>query len=304
MPRLNDYSRYNSVMSTVAVLGTTGMLGNSVVQEFSRFAGELIGSARGIINDDRLARSFSLDANSNDLPKQLHDLGEGDFVINCVGVIKPYIDDNSASSRKNALLINGLFPYVLEELASERGFKIIQIATDCVFSGINGRYIETDLHDAVDVYGKSKSMGEVPSANMMNLRASIIGPEVGRSTSLFEWVRNQPQNARIQGYTDHHWNGVTAASFAKVCKGIVENQGFVSGVQHLIPGDTVTKSQLVNRIARKTNRHDIEIVDSPSGTETDRTLATANSAQNLKLWTNAGYKTIPNIFDLVDEIEL
>ena len=280
------------------------MLGNSVVQEFAKFDGELIGSARNKQTDERLAKSFLLDANSNDLPKPLVELGESDFVINCVGVIKPYIDDNSASSRKNALLINGLFPYLLEALATERGFKVIQIATDCVFSGIKGNYVETDFHDAVDVYGKSKSMGEVPSANMMNLRASIIGPEVGRSTSLFEWVRNQPPNARIQGYTDHRWNGVTAASFAKVCKGIVESQGFVSGVQHLIPGDTVTKSQLVNHIARKTNRHDIEIVDSPSGTETDRTLATANSALNLKLWTNAGYKTIPNIFDLVDEIEL
>jgi len=291
-------------MTTVAVLGTTGMLGNSVVQEFAKFDGELIGSARNKQTDERLAKSFLLDANSNDLPKPLVELGESDFVINCVGVIKPYINDNSASSRKNALLINGLFPYLLEALATERGFKVIQIATDCVFSGIKGNYVETDFHDAVDVYGKSKSMGEVPSANMMNLRASIIGPEVGRSTSLFEWVRNQPQNARIQGYSDHHWNGVTAASFAKVCKGIVESQGFVSGVQHLIPGDTVTKSQLVNHIASKTNRQDIEIVDSPSGTATDRTLATANSAQNLKLWTNAGYKTIPNIFDLVDEIEL
>ena len=291
-------------MATVAILGTTGMLGNSVVQEFVEFDGELIGSTRNKQTDKRLAISFSLDANSSELPKPLIDLGEGDFVINCVGVIKPYIDENSASSRRNALLINGLFPYVLEALASERGFKIIQIATDCVFSGTKGNYIETDFHDAIDIYGKSKSVGEVPSGNLMNLRASIIGPEVGRSTSLFEWVRNQPQNAQITGYTDHHWNGVTAASFAKICKGIVESQGFIAGVQHLIPGDTVTKSQLVKEIAAKTNRLDIEIIDGPSGTETDRTLATANAGQNLKLWTNAGYKTIPNIFDLVDEIEL
>jgi dTDP-4-dehydrorhamnose reductase len=291
-------------MATVAVLGTTGMLGNSVVQEFAKYDGELIGSARNKQTDKRLARSFSLEANSNDLPKPLVDLGEGDFVINCIGVIKPYIDESSASSRKNALLINGLFPYALETLANKRGFKIIQIATDCVFSGTKGNYIETDFHDAVDVYGKSKSIGEVPSGNMMNLRASIIGPEVDRSTSLFEWVRNQPRNAQITGYTDHHWNGVTASSFAKICKGIVEGQGFIAGVQHLIPGDSVTKSQLVREIASKTSRLDIEIVDGPSGTETDRTLATVDAAQNLKLWTAAGYKSIPKISELVNEIEL
>ena len=304
MPRPKDYPRYNFGMATVAVLGTTGMLGNSVVQEFAKYDGELIGSARNKQTDKRLARSFSLEANSNDLPKPLVDLGEGDFVINCIGVIKPYIDESSASSRKNALLINGLFPYALETLANKRGFKIIQIATDCVFSGTKGNYIETDFHDAVDVYGKSKSIGEVPSGNMMNLRASIIGPEVDRSTSLFEWVRNQPQNTKVTGYTDHHWNGVTAASFAKICKGIVEGQGFIAGVQHLIPGDSVTKSQLVREIASKTSRLDIEIVDGPSGTETDRTLATVDAAQNLKLWTAAGYKSIPKISELVNEIEL
>lgn len=280
------------------------MLGNSVVQEFNEFNGELIGSARSRVSDKRLSKSFFLDATSSDLPKDLHDLGEGDFVINCVGVIKPHIHENSALSRKNAILINGLFPYVLDALASELGFKIIQIATDCVFSGTKGSYLETDPHDAIDTYGKSKSVGEVPSRNMMNLRTSIIGPEVSRSTSLLEWVRNQPQNSRLQGYTDHFWNGVTAASFAKICKGIVQSDGFVSGVQHLIPNDSVTKCQLVKEIAAKTKRHDIEILDSPSGTKTDRTLATANAAQNLKLWTDAGYKSIPNISELVDDIDL
>ena len=47
-------------MTTVAVLGTTGMLGNSVVQEFAKFDGELIGSARNKQTDERLAKVFYL----------------------------------------------------------------------------------------------------------------------------------------------------------------------------------------------------------------------------------------------------
>ena len=40
-----------------------------------------------------------------------------------------------------------------------------------------GVYVETDLHDALDVYGKTKSLGECQEPNVYHLRCSIIGPE-------------------------------------------------------------------------------------------------------------------------------
>jgi dTDP-4-dehydrorhamnose reductase len=61
--------------------------------------------------------------------------------------------------------------------AEDSGAKVIQIATDCVFSGSNGSYLETDPHDATDVYGKTKSDGEIESSAVMQLRCSIIGRE-------------------------------------------------------------------------------------------------------------------------------
>ena len=203
-----------------------------------------------------------------------------------------------------SLLINSVFPYAVEALAIDLGFKIIQIATDCVFSGVKGKYLETDLHDAIDTYGKTKSLGEVPSANMMNLRVSIIGPEAGRSTSLVEWVRNQPENSEINGYSDHYWNGVTSTGFAQICRGLIENSGFVAGTHHLLPSDSMTKFDLVTAIANKSGRNDIKIIEGPSGNNVDRTLATTNESLNAKLWANAGYAAIPSISELVAEIEL
>jgi len=291
-------------MSTVSILGSTGMLGHSVVQAFSGFTGTLSGSTKRNDANPLLAQSFFLDATARELPEALHQLGPTDYVINCIGVIKPYISEISAESRERALLINSVFPYALDALANELGFKIIQIATDCVFSGERGNYLETDLHDAIDTYGKTKSLGEVPSANMMNIRVSIIGPEAGRSTSLFEWVRNQPENSRINGYSDHLWNGVTATSFAKICRGLIENNGFVAGTHHLLPSDTMTKFELVTVIANKCGRKDIEINESPSGNKVDRTLATTNESLSAQLWANAGYPSIPSISELVAEIEL
>jgi dTDP-4-dehydrorhamnose reductase len=291
-------------MSTVSILGSTGMLGHSVIQGFAGFAGTLNGSSKREDTNPLLHESFFLDATERELPSALHKLGTADFVINCIGIIKPHISEVSAASRERALLINSLFPYALESLASELGFKIIQIATDCVFSGDKGKYLETDSHDAIDTYGKTKSLGEVPSANMMNLRVSIIGPEAGRSTSLFEWVRNQPNNSKINGYSDHYWNGVTCTSFARICRGLIENDGFVAGTHHLVPGDVMTKFELVTAIANRCDRKDIEIQKSPSGHKVDRTLSTAQESLNARLWANAGYPSIPSISELVAEIEL
>ena len=291
-------------MSTVSILGSTGMLGCSVVQGFVGFTGTLTGSSKRVDSNPLLGQSFFLDATVRELPEALHKLGPSDYVINCIGVIKPYISEDSAPSRERALLINSVFPYALDALANDLGFKIIQIATDCVFSGVKGEYLETDVHDAIDTYGKTKSLGEVPSANMMNIRVSIIGPEVNRSTSLFEWVRNQPENSEINGYSDHYWNGVTSKGFARICRGLIENDGFVAGTHHLLPSDAMTKFDLVTEIANKSGRKDIKIVKGPSGNKVDRTLATTNKSLNAQLWANAGYPTIPSISELVAEIEL
>jgi dTDP-4-dehydrorhamnose reductase len=291
-------------MSTVSILGSTGMLGYSVGQAFSGFNGTLIGSTKRVDTNPFSGKSFFLDATLRELPEALHKLGSTDYVINCIGVIKPYISEDSAPSRERALLINSVFPYALDALANDLGFRIIQIATDCVFSGAKGEYLETDLHDAIDTYGKTKSLGEVPSTNMMNIRVSIIGPEVGRSTSLFEWVRHQPKNSEINGYSDHYWNGVTSKGFARICRGLVENDGFVAGTHHLLPSDSMTKFDLVTEIANKSGRKDIKITKGPSGNKVDRTLATTNESLNAQLWANAGYPTIPSISELVAEIEL
>ena len=279
------------------------MLGHAMVLEFVEFDGKLIGSSRLNENVSSLSQQFFLDASAADIPTSLHDLGPGDYVINCIGVINKSIAEESADSRQSALLTNSLFPYRLNDLASERGFRIIQIATDCVFSGEKGGYLESDKHDTTDTYGKTKSLGEVPSENMMNIRVSIIGREVSSKVSLFEWVRNQPLNSQIHGYSDHFWNGVTTQAFSRICRGIIENSGFTAGTHHLVPADIMSKFELVTAIANKIGRSDIDILERPSGNRVDRTLATINASHNEQMWVNGGYTSIPRIASLVSDMD-
>jgi dTDP-4-dehydrorhamnose reductase len=289
-------------MSTVLILGASGMLGSAVLKEFSTFQGELIATTRSgtSLVDDSNVKFLKFDAATDDLDSTFS--MPIDFVVNCIGIIKPYINDSDPKQAETAFEINGAFPNRLEAWASKNGAKVIQIATDCVFSGTKGNYLESSEHDALDVYGKSKSMGEAKGASMMHLRVSIIGPEVDRNSSLLEWVRNQPKNAEISGYTDHFWNGITSFHFAKIARGIIENEIFEPGVFHVLPQDSVTKSQLVGLIAEYLGRSDIKVNPTATGAYINRTLDTRNPAKNKALWRSAGYESPPSIEQMVSEL--
>jgi dTDP-4-dehydrorhamnose reductase len=229
-------------------------------------------------------------------------LGEPEFIVNCIGLISHLIDEEDSLSILRAAGLNSLFPHELASYAMTKNIKVIQIATDCVFSGKDGSYLESSEHDASDLYGISKSIGEVHATNVMNIRCSIIGREQRGYKSLLEWVLSQAYGSEISGYSDRLWNGVTTLAFSRVVAGIIQQRLFRPGMQHLLPSDKVTKGQLVGMIATTFGRQDIKVRYESSGDSKDLTLATEDPVFNAALWAGAGYTQIPTINHLIDEI--
>jgi dTDP-4-dehydrorhamnose reductase len=164
-----------------------------------------------------------------------------------------------------------------------------------------GLYTEDSLRDATDPYGKSKVRGEINASNWLNLRCSIIGAN-GKG-SLFDWVKNQPENAVINGFINHYWNGVTTEAFARVILGILKKEYFLAGTQHLVPHDWVSKYDLVKMIAKRLGRDDIEVI--PTITKmVDRRLATKYSYVNHMLWRNSRYFGPPMIEMMVRKLSV
>ena len=284
-------------MKKVLVLGATGMLGSAcykVIAESSSLSVE--GTSRTL--DDSLTQM-----NAEDL-KQVRTVitnTRPDYVVNCIGIIKPHISEKDPASVMRAISINSEFPIFLAGLASEADFNVIQIATDCVYSGKKGSYTEIDQHDATDVYGKTKSLGEVPSENFLHLRASIIGPEFGRSTSLLEWFRNQPKESELNGFEDHIWNGITTYQFARLARGLIESESNIFGIRHLVPANRVSKYDLLKIFSEVYDRNDIEIKKITSSSFIDRTLETEDKDLNREIWNIGGYSSLPTIAEMVSE---
>lgn len=249
------------------ILGNTGMLGSMVSDTWD---GDFDSTSRE-----------TFDASRPDLLM----LSQADWVINCIGVIKPYCDNVL-----NAIIVNSVFPHVLPE-------QTIQIATDCVYSGKKGSYVETDEHDATDVYGKTKSLGE--AAHIKNLRCSIIGPEIKNHVSLLDWFL--AQKGVVNGFTNHLWNGVTTYHFSKIVQGAIREGIELPQLQHIVPADKVTKAELLRIIAKAYGKK-ITVTDVEAPEAIDRTLDTHNKTMNRRLWKAAGYDTPPTIEQMVTEM--
>jgi dTDP-4-dehydrorhamnose reductase len=172
-----------------------------------------------------------------------------DVIINAAGIIK-----QREYSIEEMIAVNSLFPHTLNAVKNRCGAEVIHITTDCVFNGSKGNYNENDLHDCVDEYGKSKSLGE--NLNLTNIRTSIIGEEQRNKKSLLEWVRSN-RNKTIDGYENHLWNGITCLELCKFIHTVIKTKNFWTGVRHIYSPNYMSKYELATLI---NNVYDLKII--------------------------------------------
>lgn len=220
----------------ILILGSTGMLGNAVTAYFANNSDYDVAATHRTAAVAFAKNSIAFDA----LSTPLEALPVGfDYVINCIGIIKPFM----AADPAGAIKINSLFPWELSAWCKAHDSRLIHITTDCVYSGKKGKYVESDPHDALDDYGKSKSLGECASEAMV-LRTSIIGEEIHKNASLIAWAKSQ-KGKTVNGFSTHRWNGVTTKEYAKICDKIIRNNWYEAGRFHVFAKDDVTKLQMM-----------------------------------------------------------
>lgn len=130
------------------------------------------------------------------------------------------------------------------------------MSTDCVFSGRKGGYLESDISDAEDLYGKSKYIGELHDLpNAITLRTSIIGHELGSNYALVDWFLSQ--QGSVKGFSKAIFSGLPTVELARVMKDYVLPHPQLSGLYH-VAADAVNKLDLLQIVANVYG-HPIEI---------------------------------------------
>jgi dTDP-4-dehydrorhamnose reductase len=166
-------------------------------------------------------------------------------VVNAVGIVKqrPEAQDSILS-----IEVNSLLPHRLALDCRAVGARLIHLSTDCVFSGERGGYSESDRPDPLDLYDRSKLLGEVSSSNAITLRTSMIGLGLYRKTNLVDWFL--AQKGRVQGYRNAIFSGLTTAEISRVIATLIEKQPAATGLYHLSAAP-ISKFDLLSKLRER-----------------------------------------------------
>lgn len=268
----------------VLVLGASGMLGNAIYLYLSNETEhQIYGSIRSLdqINffPKDTIKNFVILGNISDFEKNndLFDRIRPDIVINCIGVVKQL---GEANNPLVALPINAMLPHQLVKLCEIYNARLVHLSTDCVFSGLQGMYKESDFPDARDLYGLTKLLGEVNYSNSITLRTSIIGHELNGNRSLLSWFLSQSDS--VKGFSKAIFSGLPTTEIARVINDYIIPNHNLYGVFN-ISTNPINKYQLLE-IFKDVYKKDTRI-------EVDDSLRIDRSLDSSKFEKATGYKS-------------
>ena len=269
----------------IIVLGSTGLIGNTITKFFlNQSKYETFGILRDLEKisffDDKYHKNFIYIDNILDFEKfeKILIKSKPKLIINCLGITNKFLKNNFKSVEES-IKINALFPHRLHEICSKIDARLIHLSTDCVFSGRKGFYKEDDIPDPLDIYGRSKLLGELNYSNSLTIRKSVIGHEFLSSNGLLEWFLNKKES--VEGYKNAIFSGLTVLELAKIIDQYIIPNKKLSGIIH-VAGNPISKYELLYLISNEYQKK-INIIPNESF-KIDRTL-------NSNLFNNiTGYK--------------
>ena len=147
----------------ILIIGKNGQLGKCIKEaiSYSNNSNQFFFIAKDVID---LSQNKSIESY---FKKNLFDI-----IINCAA----YTQVDKAEEEKDlANKINNLAVSQLAHIAKEQQAKLIHISTDYVFDGKSNRpYTENDKANPINVYGKTKLLGEKAIREIMPTNAMII----------------------------------------------------------------------------------------------------------------------------------
>lgn len=235
----------------VLVFGASGMIGSAMFRVLSEkkeweVRGTLRSNAWKHFFPETLAGKLipDVDVERHDALVRVFAQVQPDVVVNCVGLTKHH---SEAEDPLLSIPLNALLPHRLADLCAATGSRLVHVSTDCVFSGARGGYVEDDAPDAVDVYGKSKHLGEVDDTHAITLRTSTIGHELQSAYGLLEWFLSQQGSCK--GFNRAIFSGLPNTEFARVVRDVVIPRPELHGLYH-VGADPIGKYELLKLIAR------------------------------------------------------
>ncbi len=232
----------------IYILGASGMLGSKLFEEFLNSKHNVRGSLRVLPKKFlRYKNNIDLNIDVNDIfkLKKIIIKFNPDVIINCIGAIKQKI---KSLDEKNIFYLNSVFPHEIYKISNLTRSRLIHFSTDCVFDGKKGNYKDESKKNAKDLYGISKSFGELYEKNALTIRTSIIGHELNSKNSLLEWFLSLKKK-NCHGYSSAYFSGLPTIEIYNFIEKFVLKNKEISGTYNL-SSSKISKYHLLKIISK------------------------------------------------------
>lgn len=243
------------------VLGCNGMAGHIISIYLKEHGHDVIGFAR---YKSKYIDTIIGDAVDAKLIKNAIDKGHYDSVINCVGLLNQFAENN----KSQAVYLNSYLPHYLVDITSGTDTQVMHISTDCVFSGRRGQYTEDDERDGQTFYDRSKALGEIEDGKNLTLRQSLVGPDIkAEGIGLINWFMQQ--DGQVNGFTKTMWTGQTTLQLAKTMEAAANEKAH--GLYNTVPDTDISKYELL-KLFNHYMRNDELVINAVEGINADKSL--------------------------------
>ena len=230
-------------MDNVLVIGS-GFLGGNIVNEFRNNEIKVIGT--------------NYNKNSSD---EIHfDITNMDSIVSCVKKYSPQVIINCAANvnvddlennEKLAFSINAYGAENIAKVCKNNKIRLLHISSDAVFDGKKGMYVEEDMMNPINIYAKSKMLGEeLISKNLENyviIRTNFYGFHK-QHKFLFNWILSKlKNNERFTGFNDVFFNPLEVTNLSKMIYELSEKN--FCGILHLSSDEIFSKFEFATKIS-------------------------------------------------------
>ncbi len=229
----------------------------------------------------------TLDISSSDQVKKILNEIQPEVILNCAAFTKVDLCEEkediayelNANSIKNFSGFNGHF---------------FHISTDYVFDGKDGPYYEDDITNPINVYGKSKLLGELIVEDLFDkhtiLRTNILFGK-DSNASFLNWVVNSlKNNQEIKVVNDQINNPVSVYDCSRTINQLIAES--ILGKFHLGSDYLCSRFDFAMKIAEAWNL-DSDLVSDISTQELKRTLQSFKAERPLKSGLISKFDFIP-----------
>lgn len=234
------------VLGNKILIVGTGFLGENLVEQYKEKNTCVIGTNYQNLKNDNIF----LDITNLDLTKKTIEKLKPNVVINCAANTNlDYIESNSDVG----FLINSNGPKNLAKVCHKNKIKLIHISTDSVFDGErNVPYTEEDIPNPINIYSKSKLMGEKSIIENLSehiiIRTNFFGFNKDGKFLLNSILKILSKKEKFVGFDDVFFNPLEITNLSEM---IIElSNSHFTGIINIASDKVISKYQFAIDVAK------------------------------------------------------